>query len=281
MRNLLEFLIKYNYCFVFTLLEIIAFVLLFRSNHYQQSVFLTSANEVTGKIYEMSASVTSYFNLKTVNRELLERNMWLEQQVSVLEKTLKRNGSMDSLAISTVKQSALNDYEIVKANVINNSLHLADNYLTLDQGSAGGIRPDMGVVGGNGIVGIVYKTSPNYSLVISILNSKSNISCKIKNSDYFGYLQWEPGDSRYAYLKDFPRHAEVNLGDTVITSGHSTMFPEGVIVGTVNETSDSKDGLSYLLQVKLTTDFGNVNEVRVISRNEQNEILELEQNSKK
>ncbi|KAA6344710.1 Cell shape-determining protein MreC, partial [termite gut metagenome] len=151
----------------------------------------------------------------------------------------------------------------------------------LDKGADGGIRPDIGVVGGNGIVGIVYKTSPNYSLVISILNSKSNISCKVKNSDYFGYLQWEPGDSRYAYLKDFPRHAEVNLGDTVITSGHSTMFPEGIIVGTVNETSDSKDGLSYLLKVKLTTDFGNVTEVRVIARNEQNEILELEQNSKK
>jgi rod shape-determining protein MreC len=134
----------------------------------------------------------------------------------------------------------------------------------------------MGVVGGNGIVGVVYKTSPNYSLVISILNSKSSISCRIKNSDYFGYLQWEQGDSRYAYLKDFPRHAEVNFGDTVITSGYSTMFPEGIIVGTVSETFDSKDGLSYLLKVKLTTDFGIINEVNVIVRNEQNEIMNLE-----
>ncbi|KAA6349755.1 Cell shape-determining protein MreC [termite gut metagenome] len=280
MRHLFEFLIKYNYCFVFTLLEITAFVLLFRFNHYQRSVFLTSANEVAGKIYETSAGVTSYFNLRTANGELLERNMWLEQQLIALRKVLERNHT-DSVKINILQASALKDYEILKANVINNSLHKVDNYITLNKGASDGIRPDMGVVGGNGIVGIVYKTSPNYSVVISILNSKSSISCKIKNSDYFGYLQWEPRDSRYAFLKDFPRHAEVNIGDTVITSGHSTMFPEGIIVGTVSEASDSKDALTYLLRVKLTTNFGTIDEVKVIARHEQNERMELEKNDVK
>ncbi|KAA6320147.1 Cell shape-determining protein MreC [termite gut metagenome] len=274
MRHLFDFLIKYNYCFVFVLLETIGFVLLFRSNYYQQSIFFISANEVTGKIYEMSKGVTSYFNLRTTNTELLERNMWLEREVTVLEKTLRNR--KDSLEMNAIKKSVLDNYETFKANVVNNSLNLANNYITLNKGASHGIRPDMGVVGGNGIVGVVYKTSPNYSLVISILNSKSSISCKIKNSDYFGYLQWEQGDSRYAYLKDFPRHAEVNFGDTVITSGYSTMFPEGIIVGTVSETFDSKDGLSYLLKVKLTTDFGIINEVNVIVRDEQNEIMTLE-----
>jgi rod shape-determining protein MreC len=274
MRHLFDFLIKYNYFFVFALLETIGFVFLFRSNYYQQSIFFISANEVTGKIYEMSKNVTSYFNLRATNTELLERNMWLEREVTVLGKTLKNR--KDSLEVNAIKKSVLDNYEIFKANVVNNSLNLANNYITLNKGASQGIRPDMGVVGGNGIVGVVYKTSPNYSLVISILNSKSSISCRIKNSDYFGYLQWEQGDSRYAYLKDFPRHAEVNSGDTVITSGYSTMFPEGIIVGTVSETFDSKDGLSYLLKVKLTTDFGIINEVSVIARSEQSEIMELE-----
>jgi rod shape-determining protein MreC len=255
-------------------LEIIGFVFLFRSNYYQQSIFFVSANEVTGKVYEMSKNITSYFNLRATNTELLERNIWLEREVTVLEKTLRNH--KDSLEINAIKKSVLDNYEIFKANVVNNSLNLANNYITLNKGAFHGIRPDMGVVGGNGIVGVVYKTSPNYSLVISILNSKSSISCKIKNSDYFGYLQWEQGDSRYAYLKDFPRHAEVNFGDTVITSGYSTMFPEGIIVGTVSETFDSKDGLSYLLKVKLTTDFGIINEVSVIARSEQSEIMNLE-----
>ena len=109
----------------------------------------------------------------------------------------------------------------------------------------------MGVVDGNGIVGIVYETSPSYSLVISALNSKSNISCKIVGSEYFGYLKWEYGDSQYAYLRDLPRHAEFNLGDTVVTSGFSTVFPEDVMVGTVDDMSDSDDGLSYLLKIKI------------------------------
>ena len=142
--------------------------------------------------------------------------------------------------------------------------------------TTGGVAPEMGVVDGNGIVGIVYETSPSYSVVISVLNSKSNISCKIIGSDYFGYLKWEHGDSRYAYLKDLPRHAEFNLGDTVVTSGFSTVFPEGIMVGTVDDMSDSNDGLSYLLKIKLATDFGKLSDVRVVARTGQEEQKKLE-----
>ena len=255
MRNLLNFLIKYNYWFLFLLLEVTSFVLLFRFNHYQQSVYFTSANGVAGKVYEISGGISSYFHLKSVNEDLLDRNMWLEQRLAPA------------------------DYRIYKANVIKNSLNKADNYITLDRGSADSIRPEMGVVDANGVVGIVYKTSPRYSLVIPLLNSKSSISCKIVGSAYFGYLKWEGGDSRFAYLKDLPRHAEFNLGDTVVTSGYSTVFPEGVMVGTVDDMSDSHDGLSYLLKIKLATDFGKVSNVRVISRSGQEEqkILEKEE----
>ena len=280
MRNLLNFLLKYNYWFLFILLEVICFVLLFRFNNYQQSVYFTSANVVTGKVYEVSGSVSSYFHLKSVNEDLLDRNMLLEQQIANLENAL-RERQVDSVIVNSIRNLDNKDYQIFKAHVIRNSLNQADNYITLDKGSSSGIRPEMGVVDGNGVVGIVNKTSPNYSLVISVLNSKSSISCKIVGSEYFGYLKWEHGDSRYAYLKDLPRHAEFNLGDTVVTSGYSTVFPAGVMVGTVDDMSDSNDGLSYLLKIKLATDFGKLGDVRVIARTGQMEQQELENMSTK
>ena len=280
MRNLLNFLLKYNYWLLFILLEVICFVLLFRFNNYQQSVFFTSANVVAGKVYEVSGGISSYFHLKSVNEDLLDRNMALEQQITNLENRLK-DYRIDSITMNSIRYLEQADYKIFKAHVIRNSLNQADNYITLDKGSSSGISPEMGVVDGNGVVGIVYKTSPSYSLVISVLNSKSSISCKIIGSEYFGYLKWEYGDSRYAYLKDLPRHAEFNLGDTVVTSGYSTVFPAGVMVGTVDDMSDSNDGLSYLLKIKLATDFGKLGNVRVISRSGQGEQRELENMSTK
>lgn len=275
MRNLLNFLIKYNYWFLFLLLEVTSFVLLFRFNHYQQSVFFTSANGAAGKVYEWSGAVTSYFHLKSVNEDLLDRNMLLEQRVAQLERYLREQGA-DSVRLYSLDHMAAGDYRIFKANIIKNSLAMADNYITLDSGEEAGIRPDMGVVDANGVVGIVYKTSAHYSLVLPLLNSKSSISCKIVGSDYFGYLKWEGGDSRFAYLKDLPRHAEFNLGDTVVTSGYSAVFPAGVMVGTVDDMQDSHDGLSYLLKIRLATDFGKVSNVRVIARGGQEEQKKLE-----
>ena len=280
MRNLINFLLKYNYWFLFIVLEVASFVLLFRFNHYQQSAFFTSANVVVGAVYEVSGGISSYFHLKSVNEDLLDRNMLLEQQINNLEKALKER-QLDSITINSIKEIPQTDYQLFKAHVIKNSLNLADNYITLDKGSLAGIRSEMGVVDGNGIVGIVYETSPSYSVVISILNSKSTISCKIVGSDYFGYLKWEHGDSQYAYLKDLPRHAEFNLGDTVVTSGFSTVFPEGIMVGTVDDMSDSNDGLSYLLKIKLATDFGKLSDVRVIERKGQLEQQELENKAAK
>ena len=262
MRNLLNFLIKYNYWFLFLLLEAASFVLLFRFNYYQQSVFFTSANSVAGKVYDVSGTITSYFHLKSVNEDLLDRNMWLEQRVAFLEKTLNNKG-MDSVRLYSLERLEPEEYQIFKANVIKNSLNRVDNYITLDEGSSAGIRPEMGVVDANGVVGIVYKTSPHYSTVIPLLNSKSSISCKIVGSEYFGYLKWEYGDS------------------TVVTSGYSTVFPAGVMVGTVDDMSDSHDGLSYLLKIKLATDFGKVSNVRVIARTGQEEQKALEKEEEK
>ena len=214
MRNLINFLLKYNYWFLFILLEVASFVLLFRFNRYQQSAFFTSANTVVGAVYDVSGGISSYFHLKSVNEDLLDRNMLLEQQISNLEKALKER-QVDSITINSVRQMPQSDYQLFKAHVIKNSLTLPDNYITLDKGSSSGIRSEMGVIDGNGIVGIVYETSPSYSVVISVLNSKSNISCKIIGSDYFGYLKWERGDSRYAYLKEDRKSTRLNSSHSV------------------------------------------------------------------
>mgnify|MGYP001775609690 CR=1 FL=1 len=276
MRNLLDFLMKYNYWFLFVLLEVASFVLLFRFNRYQQSVFFTSANAAAGKLYEARDEVASYFRLKETNEDLLDRNMELELRVAALEGAL-RDARADTMALGSLDSvPADTRYTLHKAHVVKNSLNRLDNYLTLDRGEADGIRPEMGVVDANGVVGIVYKTTAHYSLVISLLNSKSSLSCKIQGSDYFGYLKWEGEDSRYAYLRDLPRHAEFSVGDTVVTSGYSAVFPPGLRVGYIDEMSDSHDGLSYLLKIRLATDFGRVNDVRVISVEDLAEQLQLE-----
>ncbi|MGN0257107.1 MAG: rod shape-determining protein MreC [Bacteroides sp.] len=280
MRNLLNFLIKYNYWFLFLLLEVTSFVLLFRFNRYQQSLFFTSANAMVGSIYETTGQVKSYFHLRSINSDLLDRNLLLEQQLVALQNRLLQQG-MDSASLRSIERVTPSTFSLHEAQVIKNSLTLEDNYITLDKGSADGIRPEMGVVDARGVVGIVFKTSAHYALVISLLNSKSSISCKIAGSDYFGYLKWQGGDVQYAFLKDLPRHAQFNLGDTVVTSGYSTVFPEGIMVGTVDDMQDSHDGLSYLLKVKLATDFGKLNAVRVIERSRQLEQLQLERQEQK
>lgn len=279
MRNLLNFFLKYNYWFLFILLEVISFALLFRFNNYQGSTFFTSSNQVAGMAYEAANNVTGYFHLKSINDDLVQKNVELELQMERLRSALMELTS-DSTGLERMKSDALKGYDIYRANVINNSLTHVDNYITLDKGENDGIRSEMGVINGSGVVGIVYHTSANYSVVIPILNSKSSISCKIKRSDYFGFLKWDGGSSEYAIVKDMPRHSLFSLGDTIVTSGHSAVFPGGIPIGTVEDMSDSHDGLSYLLKVKLFTDFGRLNDVRVIAQKGQEEQLELEQKVK-
>lgn len=276
MRNLLDFLIKYKHWLLFIFLEVISFVLLFRFNGYQGSVFFTSANVVTGKVYQMANNLTGYFHLKTINSDLVQHNAELSIQLEHLKEAYKKL-TADTTVIEQMKQEALMDCRLIKANVINNSTIHANNFITIDKGEADGVQKEMGVVSGSGIVGIVYQTSAHYAVIIPVLNSKSSISCKIRRSDYFGFLKWEGGSPEFAYIKDMPRHSIFEVGDTIVTSGHSAIFPSGVLVGTVDDVGDSNDGISYSIRVKLFTDFARLNEVRVVERSNIEEQLELEE----
>lgn len=276
MRNLLNFLYRYNHCIVFILLQGVCFLLLFSFNNYQHSRFFSSTNVVVGKFYEITRSITSYFDLQQQNDILMEKNIWLEQQLIMADRRLKELEEATTNTSYWTTETTTTAFKSYKAVVIKNSLNRADNYITLNQGTIDGIKPDMGVIGPNGVVGIVYKTSPHYSLAISLLSSKSNLSCKIAGNDYFGFLQWEGNDSQYAYLKDLPRHAEFSIGDTIVTSGFSTVFPEGLMVGTIDEANDANDGLSFQLKIKLSTNFGQLRNVHVLAREgtEEQRLLE-------
>ena len=262
MRNLIEFFTQHSHWLLFLLLEVVSMVLLFRFNNYQGSVWFTSANVVVGKVYEVSSEIDSYFGLSHVNRQLTERNLYLEQQVQYLSSQLKKKDpTADSLLVKALPEDG---YRLIPAKVIDNSISKTENFITIDKGSADGIHADMGVACGNGVVGIVYLVSSHYSVVIPVLNAKSNISCAIQGRDYFGYLHWNGGPSNLAYVDDIPRHAHFRLYEKVVTSGYSSVFPPGIMVGKILHVYNSQDGLSYRLQVELSTDFGRLRDVCVI-----------------
>lgn len=263
MRNLLAFLAKYNHWFVFILLEVICFVLLFRFNNFQGSVYFSSANAVAGKVYEYNSSVTTFFNMSQSNKKLSERNLILEQQVRALTQYIATHHG-DSLAMEQCQEQALAGFKLIPAKVIQSTINREDNLITIDKGKADGIHEDMGVACGTGVVGVVYMASDHYSIVLSVINVNSNISVMIRKRGYFGFLHWKGTPSDIAYVDDVPRHARFALGDYVVTNGYSSIFPPGIMVGKILHVFNSSDGLSYRVQLRLSTDFGKLRHVCVI-----------------
>lgn len=264
MRNLLEFLTKHYHWLVFLVLEVVSFVMLFQFNSYQGSVWFSSANAVVGKVYEWEAGIESFFSLTRLNESLTLRNFYLERQVNQLSR-LYADLTKDTTVMERNEMEFLSRYKLIPAKVVSNSVDRNDNLMTIDRGRKDGVEVDMGVACGNGVVGVVYLVSDNYSVVMPVLNNHSRISCSIRHRGYFGYLKWTGGDASIAYVEDVPRHAKFKLGDWVETSGYSSIFPQGVLVGKILQVYNSRDGLSYKLKVKLTTDFGCVRDVYVIS----------------
>lgn len=276
MHNLTEFLAKHNHWFVFLVLEVVSMVLLFRYNSYQGSVWFSSANAVTGKVYEWDSAVESFFSLSGVNSQLTQRNAFLEQQVRMLDDSIARLTRSQEAAVTRLSSMVpFQGCRLIPAKVVANMVNRYDNLITIDRGSADGVKRDMGVVCGMGVVGIVYLVSEHYSIVIPALNSHSNISCTIQRRGYFGYLRWRGGSSQLAYLEDVPRHAHFKLGDNVVTSGYSSVFPPGVMVGKVLHVFNSADGLSYRVQVKLSTDFARLRDVCLVDDSALQERIDL------
>lgn len=274
MRNLIAFITKYYHWLLFLLLEVLGFVLLFKYNSYQGSAWFSTANSVAGKVYEIDSEVKAYFSLVDVNRELTQRNLYLEQQVEMLAGKLAKAGK-DSLPLKGAMLAQLDGYRLIPAKVVSNTVDKKDNFMTINRGRLDGVRDGMGVVSGTGVVGIVYLVSDHYSVVIPLLSSKSSISCSLQGRGYFGFLHWTGGNPRLAWLDDVPRHATFKLYDKVVTNGYSAVFPPGMIVGKVLHVYNSSDGLAYRIQVELSADLGNVRDVCVIDNKPLEERLQV------
>lgn len=261
MRNLLNFILNYSTWFVFSFYVIISLILLFSNNIYQQSVYLTSANSISESIYEVSGGVTGYFNLKGINSELQESNAKLENEIFNLRSQL---AEYQSLLSDTMPTADKKRYEYVLATVVNNSTRHPKNYFTINKGTADGIKPGMGVVDHNGIVGIVNVAGPHTARIISLLNETQHFSVRIANSPFVGSLSWKGNDPSVGYVEEIPRHAKYRIGDTIVTSGYSTTFPQGLPVGVIQSKIKSSDDNYYVFKVRLTSDFKSLSTVRVI-----------------
>ena len=274
MRKLLDFLSRHNHWFVFVLLEVISAVLLFRYNSYQGSVWFSSANAVSGKLFEWNSAVGQYFSLIDVNEQLTQRNIYLEREVEQLSEKL-RTATRDSSLVEKMQKNVIAGLQTIPAKVVSSSLDKANNFITIDKGSLDGVKKDMGVICGTGVVGIVYLTSDHYSVIIPVLSQQSSISCAIKGRGYFGYLKWTGGSPASAYVDDIPRHAHFKLGEYVVTSGYSSVFPPGIFVGRIKHVYNSENGMSYRLKVDLSTDFTRLRDVCVINDTEMDKKLEI------
>ncbi len=270
MLNLLEFFIRYKHWFLFLLLEACSLVMLFRFNSYQGSAWFTTANTVAGGYYSFASGVSSFFSLHKVNTELASDNAELQLRLSQLEER------MAQLSVDTIPDSLSQRYTTVHAQVVNATLHRNDNLLTINKGDADGVRPDMPVICSGGVVGIVSKVSSHYAIVLPLINSDSHVSCRLKDSQYFGTMQWQRGDASISYVADIPHHAEVNKGELVETNGYSDIFPAGLPIGEVLDFTDSSDGTAYLLRVKLLTDFATLRDVTIITNYQNTEREQLE-----
>ncbi|MDR3266024.1 MAG: rod shape-determining protein MreC [Tannerella sp.] len=305
MRKLFEFLIAKRHWLLFFLCETIAFTLIYRNNAYQRNMIMTSANVVSGRILSVSNAVFSYLDLAKMNRQLYEKNNRLEMELIMLRKqlseemadTLDFSGIFlhDVVAVDTtmttgggthgvvqIQKSIKNiDYEYITAEVVNNSIVYTNNYITINKGANDGIQSDMGVVSMNGLVGVVMTVKANYSLVISLLNTNLKVSAKVKNTNYFGSLSWKGGNPRFAFLEELPTHSVFNVGDTIVTSGYSTIFPQGMMIGTVEAYDKQHDDNFFSLKVLLATDFQALRTVSAILNRNQEEQKEVEKGAKK
>lgn len=285
MRNLIAFLVRNSSWFVFIILEGICAFLLYQNSSYQRSVFFNAFNEISGRAYYVSGSIKTFLNLQTTNQELVQQNGKLELQVLALENRLRKQ-AQDSIKVNAFLKDSLHRemaYDFVVCHVENNSVSQINNYIVVNKGYKDGVKPEMGVVSTSGIVGIVRNVSANFSVILPVLNPKFRQSCKVKNTNSFGTLSWDGKDSRYAILDELPRHQIVRKGDTIITSGFSSIFPEGVLVGTVEGFNKKTDDNFYNLKVKLFTNFYNLSFVRIIRNDltKERQALEMEvQNDK-
>jgi len=270
MRSLIRYLIN-NFTFLlFILLEVVSLVFVFNYNKYHKVQFLNSSNWVTASVYNSFQSVVQYFELAKVNKNLADENAKLKSFIQS-ELLLK---DADSLLTDLNQQDST--FRFLPAKIINNSVNKSNNYITLNKGRKDGVKPDQGIVSPMGIVGVVTSVSESYSVGFSVLNKRWGPSGKLKNSGYFGPVEWDGSDYQMADFNEIPFHVKLTIGDTIVTSGYSTFFPEGITIGTIHSFSQPEGESFYKIRIKLAVDFKSIHYVSTIVNTEKEEVKELE-----
>jgi len=273
MRSLFRFLLRNYFVMMFLALEAISFSLMVSFNNYQRVTFFNSTNDVVGTVYQRFSNLDDYFSLNRTNARLAAENAALRKQlqlrIQLQEKyPVNRPDTVDAPA-----------YYFTSAKVISNSVNKQFNYISLNKGSRHGIKPDMGIISPDGVVGVITNVSANYSTGLSLLNKRMGIPAKIAKNNNPGNLVWDGEHDNTADLKDIPFHITVNVGDTVVTSGYSNIFPEGIMIGTI-EKWDQEGGTNfYNIKVKLSTNFRTLKYVEVVRNTKQAELKKLESNN--
>ena len=272
MRNLFLLIWKYYFFILFILFEIGCVYLLIKNNNYHRSGFINSSNKVAAEMLSTVNSVNEFVNLRTVNEHLARENAEIMSMLPGSYYSLNPDSGM------VTDTAARQHYIYITAKVINNSVHRRNNYLTLDKGLVHGVKPEMGVVSSTGLVGIVKDVSDHFCTVKSLLHKQSSISSKLKGSGFFGALVWQGPDPSEAILQDIPKNAIINAGDTIITTGYSTIFPEGMMIGTVKEHEIKPGDNFHTIVVNLSTNFHTLSHVYIIENLLREERLNLEAN---
>lgn len=273
MRNLLKILYTYHFLLLFVALEIVSFVMIVQSNNYHSAAYASRAKAVSGSIYETVNNFKEYLSLKEANKALAAENAKLRNYL------LSNYNTFDTTRIVLHDSIYRQLYRYQEAKVVSNSVNKQYNYITLNKGSRNGIKPEMAVIGPNGVVGVVNGVTENFSNVISLLNVDLKISAKLKKDNNLGSVSWLGKDFEYCTLSHIPQHVEVAKGDTVITSGFA-YFPEGIMIGTVSGFS-IKDGNFYDIDVKLSTVFKSLSYVSVVEYLMKDEVAKLKKSSEK
>lgn len=280
MQNLFLFLYRFRAFFLFIFLELICAWMIVQNNGYQSAAFFNSANQLASGTMNLQTNITDYFTLSEVNQDLANENALLKQQLEQYGDTLMRADSLVMTSIDTLPDSLQRkQYAYIASKVINNSVQRSNNYLTVSKGQEEGIKAGMGVVGPDGVVGKVKAVSDHYATITSLLHANFKISSVITSSNTFCSTQWGGKDPRLANLLFVPRHITVNIGDTVVTSGYSSIFPPKVAIGTIKEVDIKENASFYDIQIELSTDFNRLSYVYIIENFRKAEKDSLEQSS--
>ena len=269
MRNLLQLIIRNHFSLLFLLLESLSFFLLIRYNHFQRASFTAVTSSVQGFLYTRLGGVRDYFALRKINEELVKENTLLKNQLDSWQKRT------DLSQQQTVEWTASRQFLYSQARVINNSVNKEFNFITVNKGSLHDIKPEMAVTSPAGVVGIVFSVSRHFSVVMPVLNRNFRLSAKIKKNNYFGSLVWQGESPDEAVLTDIPYHVRLEIGDTIVTSGYSAIFPEGLTVGTISDFN-RLEGNFYRINVRLAVDFKNIEYVYLIDNLLYDEQVTLE-----